>query len=106
MSITPEGQVKKEIDKLLAMYTFVWVWKPVVTTMGKPALDYVVCVQGQLLMIEAKAEGGWLTPRQRQTTRDLLLAGADVFCVSGPDGLDALRRYLDRRVKPQKKSPP
>lgn len=106
MAMTPEGRVKKTIDNLLAMYTLLWVWKPVVTVMGKPALDYVVCVQGQLLMIEAKAEGEWLTPRQRQTTRDILRAGADVFCVSGPDGLEALRRYLDRRVAPPKKSPP
>ena len=96
---TPEGRVKKEIDKLLAKYHIrTWIWKPVVTVMGKPGLDYICSINGRFLAIEAKAPGEWLNPRQRGTARDIYLSGGQVFVISGPEGLAALGRYLDHEL--------
>src|SRR4249920_1182321 len=96
MATTPEGLVKKEIDKVLAKHVLPkWLWKPVILSMGKPALDYICSIRGRFVAIEAKAPGEWLTPRQRATARDILLSGGKVFVVSSPEGLAALERFLE-----------
>jgi hypothetical protein len=96
MASTPEGLVKKQIDKLLEKaHVRRWTWKPVVRVMGKPALDYICSIDGRFVAIEAKASGEWLTSRQRATARDIYLSGGKVFVISGPEGLAALERYLE-----------
>jgi len=96
---TPEGRVKKEIDKLLEQaHIPKWTWKPVVTSMGKPALDYICSINGRFVAIEAKAPGAWLTPRQRATARDIYLSGGKVFIISSAEGLGALERYLNHEL--------
>jgi hypothetical protein len=98
--MTPEGRVKVWVDAMLASYAEsmpMWWFKPVQSGMGKRALDYIVCVNGIFLAIEAKDEGKWLTPFQRQTARDIINSGGSVFIVSTIEGAAALGRWLKKQ---------
>lgn len=95
---TPEGKIKREIDRILDDYLGVYVEKPVPSGYGKSGLDYSCCVDGHALYIEAKAPGEQPKPRQKLRMVEMLNAFASVFIISGPDGLKALDRYLRRRV--------
>ena len=98
--MTPEGRVKKLVSIYLDdlgenCYKIMFV--PV--GYGKRnQLDYTLCLYGQFVAIETKAPGEWLTPLQRQTCRGILRAGGKVFIVSGPEGLAALKRWVERHA--------
>lgn len=93
--MTPEGKVKKKVNKLLDNFSPIcYKEMPVPTGFGKSGLDYTLCVNGFFLSIETKAPGEWLTPRQRQTAINILAAGGNVFVVSSDEGLGALERWL------------
>ena len=95
---TPEGAIKAHIDKMLDDYQSIgvvmWWFKPVQYGMGKRALDYVCCIAGRFVAIEAKRDGGTLRPLQRQTALDMLAAGGKVFIISRAEGLQAFARWL------------
>lgn len=95
---TPEGMVKTRIDAMLLDYELIgvvmWWYKPVQNGMGKRALDYICCIAGLFVAIEAKRDGGVLRPYQRQTARDIVAAGGKVFIISSDDGLRAFARWL------------
>lgn len=56
MATTPEGKTKAAIDKMLKKYN-VWYFKPVSNGMGMHGvMDYICCVKGKFLGIEAKAD--------------------------------------------------
>lgn len=93
--MTPEGEVKKQVRKLLSGYERVHVSMPVQNGMGKQMLDFHCVVNGFALVIETKAPGGKPTPRQEITIQELRDAGAAVFVVSLPQHFDELRRWLD-----------
>lgn len=93
MSMTPEGRVKEAVKKLLKRYG-AYYHMPVLSGMGKPTLDFVGCHNGYFLAIETKAEGGKPTPRQEITIAEMRAAGAQVFVISGTNGLDSLERWL------------
>src|SRR5262245_8382739 len=96
-----EKDVKRRVNALLSLameHDPIYVWMPVVTSYGKRSLDYICCFQGQFVAIETKASGAWLRPDQRQRARDILMSGAKVFIISGPDGYGALERYLCARI--------
>ena len=98
--MTPEGAVKKKVSSYLDSlgencYKIMFV--PV--GYGKRnQLDYTLCIAGHFVAIETKEPGKWLTPLQRQTARGMCYAGAKVFIISGPDGLAALKRWVDRHA--------
>lgn len=57
MASTPEGRVKAGIKKILKDHN-VWFYMPVSNGMGVHGIpDFVCCVRGQFLGIEAKAPG-------------------------------------------------
>jgi hypothetical protein len=99
--MTPEGRVKREIDKLLARYApQLWAHKPVQNGMGKPCLDYHCCYKGRYFAIEAKAAGEFLSQRQEITAREIETAGGMVFTIcgtaeEGQAALATLERWLD-----------
>ena len=96
-----ERDVKRKISALLSLvleHEPIYVWMPVVTGFGKRSLDYICCVRGQFLAIEAKATGEWLRPDQCVRAREMHKAGADVFIISGPDGYGALERWLVKKI--------
>ncbi len=103
--MTPEGRVKTLVnlyleelsDRLEEYGCRLYISMPVPGGYGKNnMLDYHLCFAGHLVVIETKAPGKWLTAQQRLTCRDLLRSGATVFIVSGSEGLDAFKRWVDR----------
>lgn len=96
---TPEGKVKKAIEYLLERHgEDVYYFKPVQTGYGTRTLDYLCCVRGRFLGIEAKREKGRmvLTLNQRKTMLAILKAGGKVMKISNEDGLMALYHWLER----------
>jgi hypothetical protein len=71
---TPEGKVKAKIKKLLNKYG-AYSHAPVQNGMGKPTLDFVCCVNGLYLTIEAKTRGKKPTTRQETTMGQVSKAG-------------------------------
>jgi hypothetical protein len=94
--MTPEGSVKNKIRGILQLYNNTWTYMPVPSGFGKQALDYLICFRGKFLAIEAKAPGEWLTGPQRLCAIEICEAGGTVFVISGPEGLKALARWLNR----------
>lgn len=94
--MTPEGRVKRQIGLLLEEFNL-WAFKPVQFGYGKRALDYIICIAGRFLVIEVKRpDMDDITPYQRITAREVYTAGGTVFIIHGPDGIAALRRWLER----------
>lgn len=95
--MTPEGKVKRDIDKVLDKYKpALWWHKPVQNGMGKPCLDYHCCYKGLYFAIEAKAPKKDLTARQSITRDDILAAGGTVLRVRNEAELQLLRDWLHR----------
>jgi hypothetical protein len=94
--MTPEGDVKKDIDKLLKQYEpQLWWHKPVLNGMGGPCLDYHCCYTGLYFAIEAKAPDKDLTDRQEITKDEIVAAGGTVFRVRNAHELGLLKQWLD-----------
>lgn len=91
--MTPEGKVKKSINKLLDKYPH-YRFMPVPTGFGKRTLDYLLCVNGKFLGIEAKRPGEEPTELQRKTIREIRANGGETFVIDGDVGLDALERWM------------
>lgn len=91
--MTPEGKIKNDVKKLLKHFG-IWYDMPVPSGFGKSQLDFTCCWRGRMLAIETKAPGKWLTPLQCRTARDMHLAGALVFIISGVEGMAALEKRL------------
>lgn len=86
MGRTPEGKVKVQIKQLLASYAPIYVNCPVPGGYGEPMLDFVCCYRGHFFMIETKADGKELKPRQELCSEQVHEAGGKVFVVTGPTG--------------------
>lgn len=81
--MTPEGRVKAKVNKALnELGSMVYRFMPVQNGMGRPSLDYLLCVNGRFVSIETKAPGGKLTPRQVITKSEIEDAGGLVYVVS------------------------
>lgn len=80
---TPEGEIKKAIDKVLDRYVpHLWYRKTVRLTMGKNLLDYHGHVIGRAFAIEAKAPDKFPTKAQLNTTKEIEDAGGIVFHIN------------------------
>lgn len=83
MSVTPEGKVKEQVKKRLKAAGAYW-FCPVVNGMGAPGLDFMPVIhRGRYLIIETKAEGEDLTPRQQRTKAAIEAAGGQVMKIDG-----------------------
>ena len=103
--MTPEGRVKKLVSSYLEDVKILLdkAGLDLYSTMFVPTgfgrrnqLDYTLCIYGRFVAIETKAPGEWLTPLQRQTCRSILRSGGKVFIISGAEGLEAFKRWMDR----------
>ena len=94
--MTPEGRVKKEIKKWLdarGAYYFM----PVPTGRGKRTVDFLVCLGGSFVAIEAKAHGEETTALQKETLREVAAAGG-IAVVMFHDSKDRLvMSYIGER---------
>lgn len=89
--MTPEGKVKADIkkglDKLGAYY-----FMPVQTGYGKKTVDFLCCIRGRFVAIEAKAGKNKPTPAQQSYLIDIVNAkGVGVIAYSWDD----VKRVLD-----------
>ena len=82
--MTPEGKVKAKIDKILkSAGEDIWFAKPRGGPYGKAGTpDYLVCVGGFFLAIEAKAGDNQPTPLQREQHKMICRAGGMVLVVN------------------------
>lgn len=86
--MTPEGRVKAKVKKALkALGRECWMFMPVQTGFGAPALDYLLSVRGRFVAIETKAPGKHLTPLQETTKAAIEAAGGIVLIVWDEDTL-------------------
>lgn len=71
MAATPEAKVKAKIKKILAAYN-VYYAMPVGSVFGNSGVpDFLCCIQGRFLAIEAKANGNKPTALQLKHIRDI-----------------------------------
>ena len=91
--MTPEGKVKARVRATLkkaGAYAFM----PVQTGLGATTLDLLVCINGQFLAIETKAEKGQITPRQWVVADAIVAAGGWAIFVRGLDGAKEFEQWL------------
>jgi hypothetical protein len=91
---TPEAKVKVQVRKGLKPIARLWQFQPVQNGMGKPALDFLLCVNGRMVAIETKAKGKKMTTRQEHTRAEMEAAGATVFVVDDAESLTAAVKYI------------
>lgn len=93
MAMTPEGAVKKQIKALLTKYN-VYYAMPIGTMYGNSGVpDFLCCVKGEFLAIEAKAGRGKTTALQDKNISDIHKAGGRAIVVN-ENNLDRLELLL------------
>jgi pantoate kinase len=82
MASTPEGKVKAKIKAILKEHN-VYYAMPMGTGFGNSGVpDFLCCVNGEFLAIEAKAGKGKPTALQEKNMRDIAAAGGRALVVS------------------------
>lgn len=97
--MTPEGKIKAQLKRqflLDPIKAHLWSFMPVQNGMGKPALDFLLCVNGHFIAIETKAPGKKLTQRQEHTKAEMEAAGARVFVVDDHESLQCAVWYIQQ----------
>ena len=94
MAATPESKVKAKIKAILKEHG-VYYAMPIGTGYGNAGVpDFLCCIKGKFLAIEAKANGGKTTALQDKNLRDIETAGG-ITCVLNEDNVSALGGYLN-----------
>jgi pantoate kinase len=100
MASTPEAKVKEKIKKILNEHG-VYYAMPMGTGYGNSGVpDFLCCVSGQFMAIEAKAGKGIPTALQEKNLRDVKEAGG-IAVVVNENNLDWLRGAI-KLLKEQK----
>ncbi len=97
MAATPEAKVKAQIKKILAEYNAYYAM-PIGSMYGNSGVpDFLCCVGGAFVAIEAKAGKGKTTALQDKHLADIRDAGGFSIVVN-ESNLDELRSLLDRSI--------
>lgn len=81
MASTPEGKVKDQIKKILKAHD-VYYAMPMGTGYGNAGVpDFLICVMGRFIAVEAKAGKGTTTALQEKNLQKIRDAGGDVFVI-------------------------
>lgn len=95
MAATPESKVKAKIKKLLVEHN-VYYAMPIGSMFGNSGVpDFLCCVKGRFLAIEAKAGKGRTTALQEKQLANIREAGGLALVVN-EDNLDELEQLLCR----------
>jgi len=98
MPATPEAKVKAKIKDLLKAYKAYYVM-PIGTGYGNSGVpDFICCVNGQFLAIEAKAGNNKPTALQEKNIRDIRNAGGYAMVVN-EDNLEELETLIANYVR-------
>ena len=94
MAATPEAKVKAKIKKILKDHG-VYYAMPIGTGYGSSGVpDFLCCVNGKFVAIEAKAGKGTTTALQEKNLINIMNTGGVAVLVN-EKGIDALRMFLD-----------
>lgn len=96
--MTPEGRVKAAISRVIDSFKSAYKFMPVPSGYGLSSLDYLLCINGRFLAIEAKAPGKKPTARQMKIIRQIERAGGTVFVIDNVDGCGPLKEYLEKAI--------
>jgi len=102
MGMTPEGKIKKKIDAMLkAKGKSVWFFKPQAGPFGRSGVpDYIVCVTGHFIGIEAKANPTRKpTALQHKCMQDIAVAGGVCFVVFDEGSIAVVSDFIDATLK-------
>lgn len=88
--MTPEGEVKDKLKKMLKRFPTIYVFWPVQFGYGVKTLDCLICANGHFIAIEVKRKGKDPTPLQEKTLRDIFTAGGKTFVIDGTDRLNTV----------------
>ncbi len=98
MPATPEAKVKAKIKAILKAHNAYYVM-PIGTGYGNSGVpDFICCVNGQFLAIEAKAGKGKPTALQDKNIRDIRTAGGYAMVVN-EDNLEELETLIANYVR-------
>ena len=93
MASTPEAKVKEKIKKILKEHG-VYYAMPMGTGYGNSGVpDFLCCLQGQFVAIEAKAGKGIPTALQEKNLRDIKAAGGYAWVVN-EENLDEFKEWV------------
>lgn len=99
--MTPEGKVKKQLNKILDDHGVLYGYIPQSYYSGKLAgyPDVIAyTVRGDHFVVEVKSATGKLSPNQVRWRKILTQINVDYFLFDGsPSGVDELTGYLERR---------
>ena len=95
MATTPEGKIKRRLDKMLNAEG-VWFYSPQAGPFGVAGIPDRVCiVEGQFVGVEAKADKTKKpTALQMKCMRDIEQAGGKCFVVYDDDTITQVRDYI------------
>lgn len=94
--MTPEGKIKQKIKKLLDMYgEQIYIFMPVQSGYGAVTVDFLCCINGRFVAIEAKAPGKKPTPRQDEVLRRVEAARGIWFVIDDEDSLIVFKAWLE-----------
>jgi len=99
MAATPEAKVKAKIDAMLkSKGPRVWFFKPASGAFGKSGIpDYIICVVGVFLAIEAKAsEKNKPTAMQERQMQYIRSSGGIPYVVYDKKTLGVVARHIDK----------
>lgn len=91
---TPEGRVKAQINRALKALPRCYKFMPVQSGLGAKSLDYLLCINGRFVAIEAKAPGKWYTVLQEEHAQQIRDAGGLTFLVDGPTSLASAMNWI------------
>jgi len=97
MATTPEGKIKKKLDKMLKEEK-VWFYSPQAGPFGRAGIpDRVAIVEGLFVGIECKADKTKKpTDLQRKAMLDIEAAGGACFLAYDDDTIDTVRTFIRR----------
>jgi hypothetical protein len=97
MSNTPEGKVKRKLDKMLKSYPRVWFFSPQAGPFGRAGIpDRVAVIAGRFIGIECKADKGKKpTALQVKAMKEIEMAGGKCFLVYDDDTIEEVRQYIE-----------
>lgn len=95
MATTPEGKVKKAIAAMLIRLN-AYYHMPVQQGYGRPSLDFIICMGGRFVAIEAKAPGKRPTAIQHKTIKQIVDAGGLVFVIDGVEQVPNCESVLEK----------
>ena len=104
MATTPEGKIKRKLDKMFHEER-VWFYSPQAGPFGVAGIpDRVACVDGLFLGVECKADKTKKPTRlQNKCMKDIERAGGKCFVVYDADTIETVRTWIRDARNPKSK---